>query len=289
MAAASGYDAFMSYSHQHDRVLAPRLQSGLQQFAKPWYRSRALRIFRDTADLAASPALWASIETALQDSRWFILLASPEAAGSAWVNREVRWWLDHRSADRLLIVGTAPGLAWDERRNDWAAGAHVPSALRGGALRTEPLWVDLSDLPAGSHAGRIPDDRLAAVAAPIHGVPKDALVGEHLRLRRRAMRLAGGAIAFLIALAIGLAAVTVLAVQARETADRQLDLSVARLWAIQSEALGDDLPADVAGRRGDDNHENLRETAGNGNVAGGRVVPSLPGAAAQVKDRSGRR
>ncbi|MBV9013336.1 MAG: hypothetical protein JO272_15065 [Pseudonocardiales bacterium] len=33
--ATSGYDAFLSYSHALDGVLAPALQSGLERFAKP--------------------------------------------------------------------------------------------------------------------------------------------------------------------------------------------------------------------------------------------------------------
>ena len=41
------YDAFLSYSHAADGKLAPSLQSGLQQFAKPWNRLRAIRVFRD--------------------------------------------------------------------------------------------------------------------------------------------------------------------------------------------------------------------------------------------------
>jgi WD40 repeat protein len=234
MASASGYDAFISYSHRHDRVLGPRLQAGLQRLAKPWYRIRALRIFRDTTDLGASPALWESIEEALRDSRWFILLASPDAARSVWVNREVRWWLDHRSRDRLIIVGTGVGLAWDEHLGDWAAGAPVPPALRGTFI-SEPLWVDLSN----NRTGQIPADLLAMVAAPIRSMTKDMLIGEHLRQRRRVVRLAGGTIAFLLALAAGLASVTVLAVHASQEADRQLGLADSRLLSIQSEALGD--------------------------------------------------
>ena len=37
---------------------------------------------------------------------WLVLLASPQAAASEWVNREVSWWLTHRSPDRILIVAT---------------------------------------------------------------------------------------------------------------------------------------------------------------------------------------
>ena len=39
------YDGFISYSHAADDLLAPRLQAGLQRFAKPWWKRRALRIF----------------------------------------------------------------------------------------------------------------------------------------------------------------------------------------------------------------------------------------------------
>jgi hypothetical protein len=98
---------------------------------------RALRIFLDTADLTANPGLWPSIEDVLSSSQWFILLASADAAASKWVNREVQWWIDHRSPDRLLIAGTSPGLKWDEQKRDWAADAPVPSALRG-AFPDEP-------------------------------------------------------------------------------------------------------------------------------------------------------
>jgi hypothetical protein len=57
----SGYDAFISYSHALDGALAPALRTGLERFTKPWYRSRALRVFRDTASLSANPDLWSSL------------------------------------------------------------------------------------------------------------------------------------------------------------------------------------------------------------------------------------
>src|SRR3954451_13324614 len=86
------YDGFISYSHAIDGVLAPAVQKGLHRFAKPWNQTRALRIFRDETTLAATPELWAAIAHALDRSRWFILLASPEAARSRWVNDEIEHW-----------------------------------------------------------------------------------------------------------------------------------------------------------------------------------------------------
>ena len=71
------YAAFLSYSRAVDGQLAPRLQQALQRFAKPWYRRRAVRVFRDDANLSANPGLWSSIQAALDGSEYFILLASP--------------------------------------------------------------------------------------------------------------------------------------------------------------------------------------------------------------------
>ena len=85
------YDAFISYSHAADGQLAPRLQAALQRFAKPWWRRRALRVFRDETALSASTGLRSSIEEALEQSRFFVLLASPDSAKSEWVSREIRF------------------------------------------------------------------------------------------------------------------------------------------------------------------------------------------------------
>ncbi len=101
------YDAFISYSHAEDYAVAEALQSVTQILGKPWYRRRLLRVFRDDASLPATAKLWPDIAKALDESRYFILLASPEAAHSPWVARELAHWLDHKDADTLLIGLTA--------------------------------------------------------------------------------------------------------------------------------------------------------------------------------------
>ena len=120
------YDAFVSYSHAKDKPIAAALRSVVQRLGKPWYRRRALRVFRDDTSLSASPQLWPSIEQALAQSRYFILLASPEAAASKWVNKEVTYWLAHNSVDALFIGLTDGELAWDEERGDFAPAAVWP-------------------------------------------------------------------------------------------------------------------------------------------------------------------
>jgi hypothetical protein len=94
--AGGRYDAFISYSHAADGTLAPAVQQGLEMLAKPMYQRRALRVFRDQTSLAVTPALWATIQQALEASRYFILFASPTAARSPWVDQELAWWMRHR-------------------------------------------------------------------------------------------------------------------------------------------------------------------------------------------------
>src|SRR3954447_21015510 len=113
------YDAFVSYSHAKDKPVAAALQSVMQGLGKPWYRRRALRLFRDDTSLSATPSLWPSIERALGQSRYLILLASPEAAASVWVAKELLYWLDHKSADTVLIALTDGEISYDEINGDF--------------------------------------------------------------------------------------------------------------------------------------------------------------------------
>jgi hypothetical protein len=144
--AADRYDAFISYSHTLDGAIAQQVQRGVEGFAKPWYQPRALRVFRDVTNLTANPGLWASIENALAASRWLVLMASPAAARSDWVGREVSWWLSHRSAQRILVVLTEGEFRYRCDAEDDDAGEDDDAALPAGlreAFVEEPRWVDL--------------------------------------------------------------------------------------------------------------------------------------------------
>ena len=60
------YDAFISY-HQHSGSdAAVAIQRALHRLAKPWYKLRALRTFRDSSSISASDDLWGTIARALE-------------------------------------------------------------------------------------------------------------------------------------------------------------------------------------------------------------------------------
>ena len=134
------YDAFISYSHAADGRLAPALQSGLQRLAKPWYRLRALRVFRDETSLSTNPQLWSSIEAALDESDWFVFLASPDSARSPWVDKEIAHWLATKPADRILSVLTSGAWEWD------TGAGHAVLLAAGGQV----IGMDGKPLPYNS-------------------------------------------------------------------------------------------------------------------------------------------
>jgi hypothetical protein len=179
------YDAFLSYSHAADGRLAPALQHALHRFARPWNRMRALRVFRDTTSLAATPELWPAIVAALGQSSHFLLLASPQAAASKWVQREVKWWFANRPADKLFVLLTAGTIAWDEntRDFDWKFTTALPDLVRG-KFQSEPLYVDLTWADDQDHLS-LQNTRfrqaILDIAAPLHGKDKDQLDGEDVR------------------------------------------------------------------------------------------------------------
>jgi WD40 repeat protein len=209
------YDGFISYSHAADDLLAPRLQSGLQRFAKPWWKRRALRIFRDESSLSANPHLWSSITEALDNSGWFVLLLSPDAAESPWVNQEIEFWKEHKDPSRILPVLTDGTFEWTGV-DVW--GTAVPEELEGVFLE-EPRWVDMRfgreeeqlDLKNPRFSAAVAD-----IASALRGVPKDELESEEVKQHRRTIRTAWAAGA--LVLVLGVAAVFA-AVQATSNAD----------------------------------------------------------------------
>ena len=220
------FKAFVSYSHQADARLAPALQRGLQRFAKPWYGTRAMQLFRDQTDLTVAPGLWPEIVRALEDSEFLLVLASPAGAASKWIDREIGWWLEHRGPAQLLIVLTEGALVWDEARGGFSL--QESSALNprlANAFDHEPLWLDLrwardeTDLTLGN--GRF-QESVADVSAALNRVPKDTLIGEDQRQHRHFRYAAWTMVSLLAVLAVAAAVLGLLASQQRDTAERRL-------------------------------------------------------------------
>ncbi len=235
------YKAFISYSHAADGKLAPALQTGLHRFAKPWYRLRAMRVFRDETTLSTSPELWTSIETALKKSEYFIFLASPEAAQSFWVRKEFEFWMNNAKKDMLLIILTDGEIIWDRNMVDfdWSKTTAIPHKVQHG-LRDEPLYLDLrwaktrDDLSLKNITFR---SSIADIASTLLGRSKDELIGEDVRRHKQTRRITFTAISALVILTGLSIMAAIVAVQKQREAIRQQNIAIERGAIAQSRQL----------------------------------------------------
>lgn len=115
------YKAFLSYSHQ-DSKPAAKLHRKLESYRVP----KALRaesplparlhpIFRDRDELASAARLSNSIEGALDDSEALIVICSPAAVASRWVNEEIRYFRENHPSRPVLAFIVAGDPAVDPR------------------------------------------------------------------------------------------------------------------------------------------------------------------------------
>ena len=176
----------------------------------------------------------------MDSSEYFLLLASPQAAASHWVDQEVRHWLSKPRAERLLILVTDGTIVWDPAGGgpDRGRTDALPDALCRAA--DEPLWLDLrwarkeEDLSLQNPRWR---DAIANLSSTLRSLPKDQLIGEDVRQHARATRFRRAAIAGLAALTIALGIAAVLAIRQRDLAREQARIALARQLAAQSELL----------------------------------------------------
>jgi hypothetical protein len=234
---ASRFDAFISYGHDCDQDLAPLLKKGIERYAKPWNRARVSRVCVDTTNLSADPALWSTIEEAMHDSAWLVVLASPDAAASRWVNREISWWCEHKSPTQILIVVTAGSVAWDTEANDFdrTASSAIPPALHG-VFAQEPHWIELQGAAVTEKSPELQSAVIELVAS-IREIDREDLVGLAGREERRTRRLARGGVSVLLLLLVVAVAASVLAFDQRDRAKDSARVALSRELASTSNSL----------------------------------------------------
>jgi streptogramin lyase len=176
------YFAFLSYSHD-DAKVAASLSRFIETFRVPvklggkeQLPKRMFPVFRDRDEVSTSPDLGGVIKAALADSGALIVLCSPSAAKSVWVNEEIRTFKQTPNASRIfpVLVSGEPQTAF-------------PSALTEGGV--EPLAVDLR--PGHDK----PKDARLRLAAGLLGVNFDSLKRrEAARIRNTQLRFAAAAV-----------------------------------------------------------------------------------------------
>jgi hypothetical protein len=197
----SQYAAFISYSHR-DTAWARWLHSALERYRLPRAPDLAAlpqrigRCFRDDDESKASADLGQLILDALRHSRAMIVVCSPAAAQSAWVQKEIVEFKRLHGSDRvfaLLVDGTPHGGA--DECLPAALKRRIGPAFPEGTAPMEPLAVDVRRL------GR--SDALLKLVAALLEVDFDQLKRrDEQRARRRLVAVVSTVAATLSVLAI---------------------------------------------------------------------------------------
>ncbi|HXQ12456.1 MAG TPA: toll/interleukin-1 receptor domain-containing protein [Caulobacteraceae bacterium] len=218
------YWAFLSYSHA-DARWANRLHRALEHFATPRpligaatpvgpAPRRLHPVFRDREELGASADLGGRLVAALEASGYLIVICSPAAARSRWVNEEIARFRAMHGHERILtvIVAGKPLASLDPGDADQEC---FPEALRrraGDDVGPEPIAADLRP---GRDGFRL---AVLKLAAGMLGVGLDALVQRDARRRQRQLTILTAAS---LAASAVLAALTFAAVRERNEAYAQ--------------------------------------------------------------------
>ncbi len=224
------YPAFISYSHA-DEAAAVRLHRALERYRIPRPlvgRSSAMGpvprrlfpIFRDRDELGSSAELGAAIQDALNQSFCLIVLCSPAAARSHWVNQEILRFKQMGREDRIfcLLLDGEPG---DPERECFppAARFQVEADGRLGERPAEPLAADVRPGRDSEH------DATLRLVAGILGIGLDRLRQRDAQARSQRWRLVATGSSLLAWVMLVLA---LLAVQARNEAQEQRDIAQTR-------------------------------------------------------------
>lgn len=201
------FRAFVSYSHADSKV-ARRLHADLERWrvdadlvgrttevgpVPPHLRP----VFLDREDLAGGGQLSDVIRSALSQSMFLIVVCSPRAARSAYVDEEVRYFKGLGRAERVipLIVDGEPG---DPERE-----CFPPALVR--PIETDGSLGEPTDAPLAADAREHGDGRrraLIKVVAGLLGLSFDEIERRAERAQRRRTRLLSGVAALMFLLAV---------------------------------------------------------------------------------------
>jgi eukaryotic-like serine/threonine-protein kinase len=168
-------------------------------------------IFRDRTELPADADLGARIETALAQSAYLIVICSPHAAKSRWVEKEIVAFRAIHGAARIFAVIVAGSLR-DTHRDCFPPALRYRSDSGDSPCGPEPIAVDLRPGGDGRRIGRL------KLLAGMLGVGLDELVRRDTQRRHRLLLVITGAA--LAGMAV-LGALAISAYLARNAARRQ--------------------------------------------------------------------
>lgn len=198
------FRAFISYSHRdsksvrwlHHALESYRVPRNLVGRDTPIGRvpKSLAPIFRDRDELSAHSDLTSELREALSQSLFLIVVCSPAAAASSYVNQEVLTFKRLHGEQRVLalIVAGEPGVS---QGNVSDPRECFPTALRF-SVRADGSLSDVPAAPIAADLRKVGDGRRLALfklLAALTGLRLDELVQREAQRRTQRLRLIAGA------------------------------------------------------------------------------------------------
>ena len=192
------YSAFISYRHlPRDIAAAKAVQQALETYhipadiQKKVGRKKLNRCFRDQDEMPLADDLGSSIQKALDESEWLIVICTPELPQSSWCLREVSYFIENGKQDRIIPVLVAgepkdsfpPQIIWKE--------------TEGGKEELEPLAADLR----GNLKRQLKTEKLRIIARMLNLNYNDLKKRERERELRRRLALVSAVLAVVLCFA----------------------------------------------------------------------------------------
>lgn len=222
------FKAFISYSHE-DRKWSRWLLKSIESYKIPnrligretsrgTVPPRLVPLFRDRNDLPVAESLSAEVKKVLAESEFLIVICSPAAADSKWVNQEIIEFKRSRDESNVLsIIVDGEPFASDQGTENIEC---FPEALRfrlnqDGQLGSDRLEPIAADIRKGGDGSRL---ALLKIVAGMTGLRLDEIIQrDSQRKYRRVMAVT--VMALLVAVVMG--ALALAAMQARNDAQAQ--------------------------------------------------------------------
>ena len=189
-ATSKQYDAFISYSRKNEDFAA-RLEQALENYRPPKgleAPQRRLNIFRDKHDFKVGD-YHQNLEKSLMASAKLIIICSPEARSSQFVNEEIRQFATLKDCKNIIPI-LHSGIPNNEAGPDQAESMAFPAALC--ELMEMPLAANF--LKFDNQKGKVNRDPYSdawyTILAQIYDVSRDEIEQRDRKRRNRMLRTA---------------------------------------------------------------------------------------------------
>ncbi|MBP5280875.1 MAG: TIR domain-containing protein [Lachnospiraceae bacterium] len=198
------YIAFISYRHKElDKKIAKKVHTMVERYVIPKElrgkdgAKKLGKVFRDEEELPVSSNLTESIQTALDHSKFLIVVCTPNTPESIWVEREITYFIEKHGRDHVvgILVDGTPDQSFPKPLTQALELDHEGNET---IREVEPLAANLTDVNHKYKESRIRKEAVRLYAALL-GCPFDSLWQREKRQKMRNL-VAVMALAMVIAL-----------------------------------------------------------------------------------------